>query len=176
MSALVAYRISKIFPISFTMAMNDYGFELSSDQPILLEEKHLQQILSKENLIQDVMASINAAEMAKRKFRDIAVISGLVLQNYYGNKKKFKSIQSSSNLIFKVLEDYEPDNLLLRQAYTEVFNNQLEEVRLREAFERISASKIVFEKTTQFTPLSLDRKSTRLNSSHSRASRMPSSA
>jgi len=136
------------------MAMNDYGFELSSDQPILLEEKHLQQILSKENLIQDVMASINAAEMAKRKFRDIAVISGLVLQNYYGNKKKFKSIQSSSNLIFKVLEDYEPDNLLLRQAYTEVFNNQLEEVRLREAFERISASKIVFEKTTQFTPLS----------------------
>ena len=154
MSALVAYRISKIFPISFTMAMNDYGFELSSDQPIPLEEKHLQQILSKENLIQDVMASINAAEMAKRKFRDIAVISGLVLQNYYGNKKKFKSIQSSSNLIFKVLEDYEPDNLLLRQAYTEVFNNQLEEVRLREAFERISSSKIVFEKTTQFTPLS----------------------
>jgi ATP-dependent Lhr-like helicase len=154
MSALVAYRISKIFPISFTMAMNDYGFELSSDQPIPLEKKHLQQILSKENLIQDVMASINAAEMAKRKFRDIAVISGLVLQNYYGNKKKFKSIQSSSNLIFKVLEDYEPDNLLLRQAYTEVFNNQLEEVRLREAFERISASKIIFEKTTQFTPLS----------------------
>ena len=52
------------------------------------------------------------------------------------------------------MEDYEPDNLLLRQAYTEVFNNQLEEVRLREAFERISSSKIAFEKTTQFTPLS----------------------
>ena len=68
MSALVAYRISKIFPISFTMAMNDYGFELSSDQPIPLEEKHLQQILSKENLIQDVMASINAAEMVKENF------------------------------------------------------------------------------------------------------------
>jgi ATP-dependent Lhr-like helicase len=74
------------------------------------------------------------------------VISGLVLQNYYGNKKKFKSIQSSSNLIFKVLEDYRPDNLLLRQAYTEVFNNQLEEVRLREAFERISASKLYSRK------------------------------
>ncbi len=82
----------------------------------------------------------------KENFEDIAVISGLVLQNYYGNKNKFKSIQSSSNLIFKVLEDYEPDNLLLRQAYTEVFNNQLEEVRLREAFQDFQLLKLYSKK------------------------------
>ncbi len=154
MSALIAYRISKIFPISFTMAMNDYGFELSSDKPINLTENDLEKILSKENLIQDVLSSINSTEMAKRKFRDIAVISGMVIQTYPAMQKKFKSIQSSSNLIFSVLEDYDPGNLLLKQAYTEVFNHQLEEIRLREAFDRISKSKIVFKKTTQFTPLS----------------------
>lgn len=154
MSALIAYRISKLFPISFTMAMNDYGFELSSDQPIPLTEEHLSIILSKENLIQDVFASINSAEMAKRKFRDIAVISGLVVQTYPGLQKKFKSIQSSSNLIFNVLEEHDPQNLLLRQAYNEVFNEQIEEVRLRNAFDRIAESKIVFIKTQQFTPLS----------------------
>jgi ATP-dependent Lhr-like helicase len=92
--------------------------------------------------------------MASRKFRDIAVISGLVVQSQPGNRKNNKSLQSSSGLIFRVLEDYEPQNLLLRQAYTEVFNQQLEEVRLKAAFERISKSKIIIKHAKSFTPLS----------------------
>src|SRR5690606_24780074 len=73
MSALIAYRISRLFPISFSMAMNDYGFELFSDSEIKLTEAELKQILSRDNLMQDVVSSINSTEMAKRKFRDIAV-------------------------------------------------------------------------------------------------------
>ncbi len=80
MAALIAYRISKLAPISFSMAMNDYGFELFSDKEIPLNEENLQQILTMENLMNDVIASINSAEMARRKFRDIAVISGMVIQ------------------------------------------------------------------------------------------------
>ncbi|ADY52033.1 ATP dependent helicase, Lhr family [Pseudopedobacter saltans DSM 12145] len=154
MSALIAYRISKIRSITFTMAMNDYGFELLSDQPIPINEDNVHQILSKENLIDDILHSINATEMAKRKFRDIAVISGMVVQTYPGQRKTFKSLQSSSGLIFQVLEDYDPNNLLLKQAYTEVFNQQLQESRLRAAFNRISASKIVIKHAKSFTPLS----------------------
>jgi ATP-dependent Lhr-like helicase len=72
MSALIAYRISKLAPISFSMAMNDYGFELFSDKEIPLNEENLHKILSRENLMTDVISSINSAEMARRKFRDIA--------------------------------------------------------------------------------------------------------
>lgn len=154
MSALIAYRISRLFPISFSMAMNDYGFELFSDSEINLNSEQLKKILSKENLMQDVMASINAAEMAKRKFRDIGVIAGLVLQNVYGKQRNNKSLQSSSGIIFQVLEEHEPGNLLLRQAYIEVFNQQLEEPRLRAAFERIEKSKILYTKADGFTPMS----------------------
>lgn len=154
MSALIAYRISRIFPISFSMAMNDYGFELFSDREILINEELLEKILSRENLMQDVAASINAAEMARRKFRDIAVISGLVIQNLPGKQRSNKSLQSSAGLIFNVLEEYDPDNLLVRQAYTEVFNQQLEEVRLTEAFKRIEKSKIILKFANAFTPLS----------------------
>ena len=81
MAALVAYRISKRYPISFSMAMNDYGFELYSDKEIQLDKAQLTAILSRENLMQDVISSINSAEMASRKFRDIAVISGLVIHS-----------------------------------------------------------------------------------------------
>lgn len=154
MAALIAFRISKITPISFSMAMNDYGFELLSSQPIPVDEAVLQKILSKENLIQDVMSSVNATEMARRKFRDIAVISGMVVQNYPGIQKNNKSLQASSGLIFNVLEDYSPENLLLKQAYAEVFNQQIDENRLVNAFKRIENSKIILKFANAFTPLS----------------------
>jgi ATP-dependent Lhr-like helicase len=154
MAALIAYRISKLAPISFSMAMNDYGFELFSDKQIPLNEDNLEQILTRENLMTDVISSINAAEMARRKFRDIAVISGMVIQNFPGQQRSNKSLQSSAGLIFKVLEDYDPDHFLVRQAYTEVFNMQLQEQRLVEAFKRIEKSKIILKFANSFTPLS----------------------
>lgn len=154
MAALVAYRISKRSPISFSMAMNDYGFELYSDKKIQLDKAQLTEILSRENLMQDVISSINSAEMASRKFRDIAVISGLVIQNYPGTQQNNKSLQASSGIIFRVLMDHDPGNLLLKQAFTEVFNQQLEEYRLIKAFERINNSEIIYTFTEQYTPLS----------------------
>src|SRR5690606_34336601 len=154
MSSLMAYRISELYPISFSMAMNDYGFELFSDKDIELSEDQLKHILRKEDLMKDVTASINAAEMAQRKFRDIAVIAGYVIQNRYGKQQNNKSLQASSGIIFQVLEEHEPNNLLLRQAYTEVFNQQLEEPRLIQAFERINSSKIIYKFAESFTPLS----------------------
>lgn len=154
MAALIAYRISKLAPISFSMAMNDYGFELFSDKEIPLNEDNLEQILTRDNLMTDVISSINAAEMARRKFRDIAVISGMVIQNFPGQQRSNKSLQSSAGLIFKVLEDYDPDHFLVRQAYTEVFNMQLQEQRLVEAFKRIEKSKVILKFANSFTPLS----------------------
>ncbi|REC78470.1 ligase-associated DNA damage response DEXH box helicase [Chryseobacterium elymi] len=154
MAALIAYRISKLAPISFSMAMNDYGFELFSDKEIPLNEDNLDKILTRDNLMNDVIASINSAEMARRKFRDIAVISGMVIQNYAGKQRSNKSLQSSTGLIFKVLEDYDPNHFLVRQAYTEVFNMQLQEPRLVEAFKRIEKSKIILKYSHTFTPLS----------------------
>ncbi|WP_051349278.1 ligase-associated DNA damage response DEXH box helicase [Chryseobacterium gregarium] len=154
MAALVAYRISKLAPISFSMAMNDYGFELFSDKEIPLTEENLHGILTRDNLMNDVISSINSAEMARRKFRDIAVISGMVVQNFPGQQRSNKSLQSSAGLIFKVLEDYDPNNFLVRQAYTEVFNMQLQEQRLVGAFKRIEKSKIILKHAASFTPLS----------------------
>lgn len=154
MSALIAYRISRISPISFSIAMNDYGFELFSKLEIPLTEENIHEILSKENLIRDVIASVNSTEMARRKFRDIAVISGMVIRTYPGQQKNNKNLQSSSGLIFNVLEDFDPENLLLKQAYSEVFFQQIDEARLMEAFKRIHESEIIIKNSNTFTPLS----------------------
>lgn len=154
MAALVAYRFSKIHPITFSMAMNDYGFELLSDQQLEFTREQLDTVFSIENLTADISKSINAAEMAGRKFRDISVIAGLVMRNYAGHLKNNKNLQSSSGLIFRIFEQYDPQNLLLRQAFDEVFYQQLEEPRLMAALQRILKSKIVIIRAGAFTPLS----------------------
>ncbi len=161
LGALMAYRIAQIQPLTFSIAMNDYGFELLSDQPIPIEEAVETNVLGTENLLKDIQASINSTEMARRKFRDIAAISGLVFKGYPGKPVKDRHLQSSSQLFFNVFHDYEAHNLLLRQAYEEVMDFQLEEVRLRKALERINTQKIVItnpDKPTPFSfPIMVDR-------------------
>jgi ATP-dependent Lhr-like helicase len=152
MAALLAYRISQIQPITFSIAMNDYGFELLSDQPIPLTAENAKALFTTDNLLTELQTSVNATEMARRKFRDIAVIAGLIFQGYPGKHKANRHLQSSASLLFNVFKDYDPDNLLLRQAFNEAFFYQMEEARLRETLERIAVSNLVITSPQQLTP------------------------
>jgi ATP-dependent helicase Lhr and Lhr-like helicase len=152
MAAILAWRISRITPITFSFAMNDYGFELLSDQPIPVDDTNVYELFSPEFLFEDIQRSVNATEMAKRKFRDIAVIGGLIFQGLPGEQKKARHLQSSAGLLFKVFAEYEPNNLLIRQAYNEVMDQQMEEVRLRNMLERIQHSDIIITFPQRFTP------------------------
>lgn len=152
MAAILAYRIGKIVPITFSFAMNDYGFELLSDQPIPVDDSNVYELFSEENLFEDIQKSVNSTEMAKRKFRDIAVIGGLIFQGMPGEKQKARHLQSSASLLFKVFAEYEPNNILLKQAYSEVFDQQMEEARLRDMLQRIQQSTVVITVPQQLTP------------------------
>lgn len=152
MAAILAYRISKIRPITFSFAMNDYGFELLSDQPIPLDDTNVYELFTTENLFADIQRSVNSTEMARRKFRDIAVIGGLIFQGMPGEQKKARHLQSSASLLFNVFQEYDPNNLLMRQAYQEVFDQQMEEIRLRDMLDRIQKSRIVLQFPEQLTP------------------------
>jgi len=152
MAAILAYRISRIRPITFSFAMNDYGFELLSDQTIPLDDKNVYALFSPQNLLNDIQRSVNSTEMARRKFRDVAVIGGLIFQGMPGEKKKARHLQSSASLLFNVFSEYDPANILLRQAYQEVLDQQMEEARLRDMLQRIQQSNIIITHPQQLTP------------------------
>lgn len=154
MSAILAYRIGKIAPLTFSIAMNDYGFELLCDQPIPVDDTNANELFTLDQLTQDIQRSVNSTEMARRKFRDIAVIGGLIVQSSPGEQKKARHLQASASLLFNVFSEYDSTNVLLRQAYQEVLDQQMEEVRLRNAFSRIQQSKIILTFPSRFTPLS----------------------
>lgn len=152
MAAILAWRISRIRPITFSFAMNDYGFELLSDQPVPVDDTNVYELFSPDNLLTDIQRSVNNTEMARRKFRDVAVIGGLIFQGMPGEKKKARHLQSSASLLFNVFSEYDPGNLLLRQSYQEVLDQQMEEARLRDMLQRIQNSRIVIRFPEQLTP------------------------
>ncbi|WP_310993510.1 ligase-associated DNA damage response DEXH box helicase [Aequorivita marina] len=154
MSSLLAYRISLLSPITFSLAYNDYGFELLSDQFLDIQTVLDNNLFTDEFLYDDLQKSLNATELARRKFRDIAVISGMVFQGYPNKAIKAKHLQSNSQLLFDVFRDYEPDNLLYLQAFRETYEHQLEEGRLRKALERINSQEIIWKQCKKATPFS----------------------
>lgn len=168
LASLVAWRIGQIIPVSFSMAFNDYGFELLTDQPLPWDTLLTHELFTTAGLVSDLAASVNSAELARRKFRDIAVISGLLFRGYPGQPVKDKHLQSSSSLVYDVFESYDSQNLLLRQAYDEMLAYQLEIDRFRSALKRIAEQRICqahIEKPTPLAfPLMVDRLRERMSS------------
>jgi ATP-dependent Lhr-like helicase len=152
MAMLFSYRISQIKPMTFSISMNDYGFELLSDQEIPIEDALGNALFDSSDITNDIYHSINIAEMAKRKFRDIARIAGLVFNGYPGKEMKTRHVQATSQLFFSVFTDYEANNLLLQEAYDEVMAFQMEEARMIEALHRMETQEIVIKELKKFSP------------------------
>jgi ATP-dependent Lhr-like helicase len=153
LAALFAYRLSRLTPITFSLAANDYGFELLSSEPAPLEAALQAGLLSPKNLAEDIPASLNAAELARRQFREVARVAGLVFPGLPGRGKTSRQLQASSELFYDVFARYEPGNLLLRQAHREVLERQLEQSRLARTLRRLAGSQLVLVEARRPTPL-----------------------
>lgn len=168
LASLLAWRISQIQPISFSMAMNDYGFELLSDQEPPLEQAIASGLFHTDKLQEDIVSSINASDLAKRHFREIARIAGLVFSGFPGQNISNKHLQSSSELLFDVLKEYDTDNRLISQSFHEAMNFQLDEKRIRNTLEHINSQEIIISHPQQMTPFAfpimVDRLRARLSS------------
>jgi ATP-dependent Lhr-like helicase len=160
----MAYRWSQLQPITFAITATDYGAELLTSQPIEPTRELMRALLKRENLGADLLASLNFSEVARRQFRDIARIAGLVFQGYPGARKLDRQLQASSGLIFDVLREYDPNNLLLDQARREVFEQQLEETRLAQSLEALEARSLNLTRIASLTPLSFPIWAERLRS------------
>lgn len=152
MAMLLAYRLAKRMPASFSLAMSDYGFEILTATPFRFEDHINAALFSTETLSEDVFASTNYSEIARRRFRDIASIAGLLFKGFPQRQQKTRHLQANSNLFYEVFSDYDKDHLLLRQAFEEASYFQLEEIRLRDALQRMQGQQHVVVSLDQPSP------------------------
>ena len=152
LAALVSYRMSKITPMSLSVSFNDYGFHLCSNSDLALDRQQWSELLSPEGLLDELLACMNLSEMAKRQFREVARVAGLIFQGYPGAQKSARQVQASGGLFFDVFAKYDPGNLLLEQARREVLERQLEVRRIEDKLLEIQKQEVVIRKTPRLTP------------------------
>jgi len=158
LASLIAWRVARVTPVTFSIAVNDYGFELLAAQELdwtaLLDVGHGAKagLFCTDNLLEDVLASLNATELSQRRFREIARIAGLIFQGFPGQPKSARQLQASSALFFSVFRQHDAGNLLLTQAQREVLEQELELTRLRATLEELQARHISFHQTRRATP------------------------
>ena len=153
LAAILAWRMSQLQPISFASTINDYGIELLSPTEAPLEQAIEKGLFSPHNLMNQIEKSMNATELDRRQFRDIARVAGLVQGGFPGQGKSTNQLQASSDMFFDVFREYDPENLLLKLARREVLEFQLEQTRLASALSRLSATKVQITSPPKPTPL-----------------------
>lgn len=153
LASLLAWRVSQQQAVTFSIAVNDYGLELLSATSVDWSPVLNPGLLSAEHLLNDVLASLNAGELALRRFREIARIAGLVFAGYPGAPKSTRQVQASSGLFFEVFKQYDAGNLLLAQAGEEVLREELDIHRLEQTLARINRLKLDLHQIKRPTPL-----------------------
>lgn len=139
LAQLLAWRLARSEPNTFSLSVNDYGLEILSVKPVADEALQAAELFSTEGLLADVLASLNSGELAQRRFREIARVAGLVFGGYPGAPKSMRQLQASSSLFFEVFRKYDTSNRLLGQAEREVLAQELELSRLAATLHRLAA-------------------------------------
>ena len=152
LAALASYRMSKMAPMTVSVSFNDYGFHLCSNEDIDIEIEQWRELLTPKNVVDELLNCMNLSEMAKRQFREVARVAGLIFQGYPGAQKSARQVQASGGLFFDVFTKYDPDNLLLTQAKREVLERQLEVQRISQNLEAIKKQEFILSKTHRLTP------------------------
>ncbi|MGB3310445.1 MAG: ligase-associated DNA damage response DEXH box helicase [Nodosilinea sp.] len=161
---LWGYRFAKQKTATFTISVNDYGFEILGPKGYPYQELFSSDFFGLENLEDDIRASLNISELTQRKFRGVAQVAGLVFKGYPGSRKTSSQLQVSTSLLYEVFTKYEPDNLLLKQAEREVLQDQLETHRLAKTLDRLDRRSVVWKDTKRPSPLAFPLLVERLNS------------
>ncbi len=155
LASLLAWRLARDQPNTFSISVNDYGFELVSAAPFDVAPVMSREVLSTQDLLHDVLASLNSSELAQRRFREIARVAGLVTSGYPGQPKSARQVQASSALFYEVFRKYDQGNLLLSQAENEVLSQELEISRLAATLQRMQERELVFAPLRHPSPMSL---------------------
>lgn len=152
MAALVGYRMTKLEPMTLSVSFNDYGFHLCSNSANDLCKKQWKSLLSPERVVDELLDCMNLSEMAKRQFREVARVAGLIFQGYPGARKSSRQVQASGGLFFDVFSKYDPQNLLLTQSRREVLDQQLEVGRISNKLREIQSQELILNAPERLTP------------------------
>jgi ATP-dependent Lhr-like helicase len=102
----------------------------------------------------DLDAWLADSALYKRTFRNCAIIAGLIQRRQPGTEKTGRQVTFSSDLIYEVLREHEPDHVLLRATYRDAATGLLDIHRLAQMLARVKG-RIVRKRLDRVSPLAV---------------------
>ena len=117
LSRIVAWRLRNRLGGNALVTIDDYGFLLTVRpfQEMPLEDWRL--CFEREGAEEDLARALRGSELVKWQFRGVAQTGLMVPRNLPGRERKKRQLAWSSEVLFRVLEQHEPDHPLLVEAY-----------------------------------------------------------
>jgi ATP-dependent Lhr-like helicase len=154
-AALMAMRWTRVQANTFGYAANDYGFVLAPARAVEVDAARIGALLQPDGVFADLRDSLNLGELARRQFRDIARVSGLLIPALPGRTpRSLRQLQASAGLLYDVLRQHDPDHMLLGLAEQEVLHGQLDLDGLASTLRRCQARTLCLQAPATLGPLS----------------------
>lgn len=154
LALLLATRLAQMQNNTFFWTCNEIGLMLQPQNPLDADTLDWPALLAERQLAADLQAAVNFGELARKRFKEIAQIAGLVAARAPGSRASQRQLQVSAGLLFDVLNQYDPQHILLCEARREALDQELHLPTLRETLSRLSKLTRVMAHAERHTPFS----------------------
>ncbi|HEV3408859.1 MAG TPA: helicase-related protein, partial [Chthoniobacterales bacterium] len=154
LSRIVAWRVRNRIGGNALVTIDDYGFLLTLRpfQEMPLEDWRL--CFEREGAEEDLYSALRGSELVKWQFRGVAQTGLMVPRNIPGRERRPRQLTWSSEVLFRVLEQHEPDHPLLNEAYRQAMHTFLDAEQAYAFFDRVQTYRWVLRELEVVSPFS----------------------
>jgi ATP-dependent Lhr-like helicase len=153
LSRVIAWRVKERKGGNALVTIDDYGFLMSLRDFQVMPTDELRELFSPDNAEADLHAALAPSQLVKWQFRGVAQTGLMVPRQQFGRERPSRALQWSTEVIFEVLQKYEPDHILLAEAYHEAAHTFLDLPRAFDFLQRarkLSWRRIEVERVSPF--------------------------
>lgn len=133
---LLTRRLERLGKQPIGFVPTEYAISIWARQD--LSDVDMAALFDEDMLGDDLESWLQESILMKRTFRNCAVIAGLIERNYPGQRKTGRQVTFSTDLIYDVLREHEPDHILLRAAWQDASAGFLDLKRLQGLLTRVA--------------------------------------
>ena len=126
LSRIMARRVNSRLGGNALVTIDDYGFLLSLRDFQAMEIDDWRGLFSPEGAESDLHEALKPSGLVKWQFRGVAQTGLMIPRNQFGQERNRRAMQWSTEVIFEVLQKYEPEHPMLLEAYHEAAHTFLD--------------------------------------------------
>src|SRR5436305_3352927 len=154
LSRIVAWRVKERIGGNALVTIDDYGFLLTLRRFQELPLAQWRGCFRRADAEEDLHAALRGSELVKWQFRGVAQTGLMVPRHLPGRERRPKQLTWSSEVLFRVLEQHEPDHPLLNEAYRQAMHTFLDAEQAYAFLDRVQSFRWVIRELPVVSPFS----------------------